>query len=135
MARVHRHGIVGPTVEFRRIDFFFARAGGDGRERRTGGQSIDQRAHWDRHNFVRTGLARAFLGSATIAIFRADMRLVKERGERVDVRIRAEHHIAALPAVAAVRPAFGHEGFAAEAAGAVAAIAGFGVDANVINEH
>ena len=49
--------------------------------------------------------------------------------------IRLEHDVSAMPAVAAVRPAFGNVRFTAEAHATGTAVAAFYVNMNFISEH
>jgi hypothetical protein len=61
--------------------------------------------------------------------------LIPEVEERGHARRRFKHDIAAVAAVATVRPAARHELFAPKTACAVAAAAGFDMDTDFIDKH
>ena len=86
------------------------------------------------HDVVAVGavLARA---AAVAAALRVEDRLGAERREVAQVRVGDDDDVAAAAAVAAVRPAFGHELLAAEAEAAVTAAARLDADACAIVEH
>src|SRR5690606_22616699 len=76
--------------------------------------------------------AVAVAALAVLAVFGAVVRLVAEVDERAQARIDLQDDVAALAAVAAVRPAHRYELFTPEADAAVAAVAGFHVDARFV---
>ena len=55
--------------------------------------------------------------------------------ERGQARVGFEHHVAAVPAVAAVRPALRHMGLAAKRHATRAAVAALHMDAHFVDEH
>ena len=92
-------------------------------------------AGWEPHHkclAVRAVAQRAFAVPSTVGFELAAAAEGLQVAERV---VAHEHHVSPPPAVAAVRPAAGNVGLAAEAQGAVAAGAGKEVNARVIAEH
>ena len=75
------------------------------------------------------------LSHAVRAGLRAHDRLIKKRGQIVDVRVGHQDNAPPAPAVPAIGPPFGHELFAAKTAATVAAVPGLGVNFNMINKH
>ncbi|MPN30145.1 hypothetical protein SDC9_177603 [bioreactor metagenome] len=75
------------------------------------------------------------LAAAVGAAGRGIMALVKKIGKALLVQSGAQDDTAAASAVAAVRPAFGHELLASETAATVAAVAGFHRYAHFIHKH
>src|SRR5690606_2167057 len=86
------------------------------------------RARWDVDVEVGTALTGLLGSLARLAALGAEVLLVLEGDQRVEVRVHAEVDIAAVPAIAAVRPAEGHVLLSPETDRPVAAIAGFDVD-------
>src|SRR5207244_8854394 len=95
----------------------------------------DLRARGHAHREVVAGGAMALGAPAVPAALGAKMRAAVE-GLQVAQRVVAlEHDVAAAPAVAAVRPALGDVGLAAEAGAAVTAAPGAHVDPGSIVQH
>ena len=69
-----------------------------------------------------------------VPLGRPERPLITEVGERVDARRADEIDVRALAAVAAVRPAKGHELLAAKAHGATPAVAGLDCDDCFVDE-
>jgi hypothetical protein len=61
-------------------------------------------------------------------MFGAALRAEVDVNQRVGVIVCAQDNVAAAPAVAAVRSAFGYKFFTAETGGSIAAVAGRGVE-------
>src|SRR4029453_6675939 len=80
-------------------------------------------------------LAGAVAGAAVGAALGAELGVVAEREQRVLVRDREQHHVAAAAAHAAVRTAARPLRPAAEAHAAVAAVSAFDEDLDLVDEH
>ncbi len=128
-------GFAGPTVTLGRIFLLVIRARLDRGQRGIRGQPINQRAHRHRHDLVRPRFAGALLAATAIPVLRAHVRFVKKSGQRVDIRVRLEDHVASFPSIATIGAALRHESLAAKTARAIATVAGLGVNSNVVNEH
>jgi hypothetical protein len=87
------------------------------------------------HHHILFGSSGAIGGASLTTDFCFIVFLVAEVEERGHARRRFKHDIAAVPAVATVRPATRHEFFATKTAGAVAAAAGFDMDTDFIDKH
>ena len=96
---------------------------------------VDQRSRRDGDDQVLAVGAGHVLALAGLAVLRLPVVPAGEVQQRVLVRGGLEVHVAAVAAVAAVRPAFGDELLPAEAHAAVAAVAGLDVDFGFIDEH
>ena len=83
---------------------------------------------------VLAGLAEGLAAHAVLAALGAELALVAEVDQRVEVLVRLQPHAAAIAAVAAIRPAERNELLAPEADAAVAAVAGDDQDLGFIYE-
>jgi len=90
----------------------------------------------DRHfeHDVGAGSAVAILAHAAAAVLRREMLLVAVVDQGVEPIDRLHHHVAAIAAVAAVRPAIFDEFLAAERHAAVAAVAGADIDLGFVEK-
>ena len=76
----------------------------------------------------------AILAHAAAAVLRGEMLLVAVVDQGIEPIDRLHHHVAAVAAVTAVRPAILDEFFAPERHAAVAAVAGADVDFGFVEE-
>ena len=97
--------------------------------------AVDQRALGYGHDEVASAASAAEAVRALGSVFGFEVWVVEELAEVVGMGIDLEDDVAAFAAVAAVRASAGDEFFAAEADRSVAAVAGLGEDADVIDEH
>jgi hypothetical protein len=96
---------------------------------------VDHRARRDLGDHRVAALPGLAHAAAVDAFLGDQLRVVVELPEIVGGRVDHQDDVAALPAIAAIRAAAGHELFAAEGDGSVPAVASFGEDADVIDEH
>ena len=87
------------------------------------------------YDHILSGSSRAIGGASLAAGFCFVVFLVTEVEERGHARRRFKYDIAAVAAVATVRPAARDEFFAPKAACTVAAAAGFDMDTDFIDKH
>ena len=87
------------------------------------------------YDHILSGFSGAISGASLAAGPCFVVVLVPEVEERGHARRHFKHDIAAVAAVATVRPTARHEFFASKAACAVAAAAGFDMDTNFIDKH
>ena len=97
--------------------------------------AVDQGALGYGHDEVASAASGAEAVGTLGSVFGFEVWVVEELAEIVGMGIDFEDDVAAFAAVAAVRAAAGDEFFAAEADRSVAAVAGLGEDADVIDEH
>ena len=95
----------------------------------------DLRADRDLKHGVVAALARGEAAAAAAAAAGAHLLIRPEAGQVAPRRVGDEHDVAAVAAVAAVRPALGDELLTAEVDGAVAAAAGDHGQLDAIVEH
>ncbi len=94
----------------------------------------NDRPYWNQHpRRLRTPALFVFALAVRTA-FGPDQWLEKKRHETVGVRTRHKDNVPAPPAIAAIRSAARDEFFPAETAAAIAPVAGFGVDSDLIDK-
>jgi len=96
---------------------------------------VDERADRDRQLQVRAGLAGPVRTFAVPAAFAGEFGMETVVDQRVRMRAGDDVHRPAVAAVAAARPAARHPHLAAERQAAAAAVAGFDVNVDFVNEH
>ena len=95
----------------------------------------DDRALGDAHDHVTAGPAALVLAATGRAVLGGDRLLEPELGERRRAAVDAEHHAAALTAIAAVGAAPRDVGLAAEGDDPAPAVAALHCDPHAIEEH
>jgi predicted neutral ceramidase superfamily lipid hydrolase len=95
----------------------------------------NQRSARNLHDQILAGMSVHAFAHAEFAILREQSRLVILRDEIVEVVVRLQNHVTALPAVASVRTSFGTILLAPESHAALAAAASARVDFDFVNEH
>ena len=95
---------------------------------------LDDRAERYAQNAVHAAPTVLVAALATAAVVRLEVGTVAEIDERAEVAVGHQPDVTALAAVAAVRPAPGHEFFPPETDAAVAAVTGFHVNGYFIDE-
>ncbi len=99
------------------------------------GQPIDDGPGGHGHDAIGRAFTKALPPAAAVAVFGLHDGLVEKRGEIVRVGVGPQDDRAAAAAIAAVRPALGHKGFAAKGNRAIAAVTGLRKDSDVIDKH
>src|SRR4051812_10993915 len=95
----------------------------------------NDRSHGDLNDFVDAGATAHFFSHPVPAIFRLDQWLVEKISEIIDVPVRAQDHVTATPAIAAVRPASRYKFFSSKTNGTAPAISCLRKNFYSINEH
>jgi hypothetical protein len=94
-----------------------------------------ERAAGNLDDDIFSGVTIHALAQAVLAVLGDEARLIILRDEIVQVVVGLEDDAAAAPAVAAARPALGHEGLAMERDAAFAAVSRLRVNFYFVNEH
>jgi len=95
---------------------------------------VDDRAYGNPHEGGPAASAVLSFAESVSAAARADERLEKECDKIVGIVVGLQNDVAAVAAVAAIRPAVRDKFFAAETAASVPTITGLGVNANLVNK-
>ena len=95
---------------------------------------INERAERDLNAEIIGLSTRAAPAHAGPAVARAKQALMAKINQRAEARVRQQIDIAAIAAIAAVRPAFGDEFFPPETQAAVAALARLNPDGRLVNK-